>query len=278
MKGSLGLIETRGWIPAITAADAGLKAANVVLVDCTLTWPALMTITFRGDVASVRAAVASGRMAAQAVGEVVSTHVIARPLNDLGQTTPAPFSGQEEQQTSGQQKTMVSPPAGAQKKALTPRRKTTAKKAAPATRKKTPARKAAPKTATPQNAAEKKRPVRQKRQPAKPIQKKTGDVEVPTHDTHATDKKVAQEATAAVQGTTTSAAETGGKTQKTLSSQAAPKKAAARKRTVAGNRKRSTRKRPAPAQKAGSKPVETGQKKDSPEVSPAEQDDTKAKE
>lgn len=119
MKGSLGLIETRGWIPAVTAADTGLKAANVVLVDCTLTWPALITITFRGDVASVRAAVDSGSMAARAVGEVVSTHVIARPQHDFEQTTPAPFSGQEEPQaTEHQEQTLGTPPVAAQKSPL----------------------------------------------------------------------------------------------------------------------------------------------------------------
>lgn len=273
MKGSLGLIETRGWIPAVTAADTGLKAANVVLVDCTLTWPALITITFRGDVASVRAAVDSGSMAARAVGEVVSTHVIARPQHDFEQTTPAPFSGQEEPQaTEHQEQTLGTPPVAAQKKSVKLPRKAAATKAAPAPGKKAPAQKAAKKTTTPKKAAAKKAPAQQKRQPAKPLQKKTGTVEAVAHDTHATDKKVAQEATAAVQGTTTSAAKTGGKTQKTLP----PKKAAPRKRTIASSRKRTARKRPGSATKAA--PKSTEQKQDATGVSPVKKDDTEPKE
>ena len=50
IKKSLGLIETKGFVPAIEAADVGVKAANVALLGCELTWPARLTVIFQGDV------------------------------------------------------------------------------------------------------------------------------------------------------------------------------------------------------------------------------------
>ena len=78
-KKSLGLIETRGFIPAIEAADAGTKAADVILIGYEITKVALVTVKFRGDVAAVQAAVSAGAAAARKVGTVVAVHVIPRP-------------------------------------------------------------------------------------------------------------------------------------------------------------------------------------------------------
>lgn len=80
---ALGLIETRGLIGAIEAGDAGLKAAPVELTDAEHASAALVTVCFQGDVAAVRAAVDAGAAAAERVGELVSTHVIPRPHEDL---------------------------------------------------------------------------------------------------------------------------------------------------------------------------------------------------
>src|ERR1043166_3803989 len=76
---ALGLIETRGLIGAIEAADAATKAADVQLIGKERADAGLMTIKLRGDVAAVRAAVDAGAAAAQRVGELVSSHVIPRP-------------------------------------------------------------------------------------------------------------------------------------------------------------------------------------------------------
>ncbi|HEY2804616.1 MAG TPA: BMC domain-containing protein, partial [Gemmatimonadales bacterium] len=73
---ALGLIETRGLVGAIEAADAGIKAAPVQLLGKEQTDPALITILFAGDVASVKAAVDAGAAAAERVGQLVSVHVI----------------------------------------------------------------------------------------------------------------------------------------------------------------------------------------------------------
>ena len=76
---SLGLIETRGLIGALEAADAMVKAANVQLIGKERADAGLMTIKIKGDTAAVRAAVDAGAAAAQRVGELVSAHVIPRP-------------------------------------------------------------------------------------------------------------------------------------------------------------------------------------------------------
>ena len=79
---ALGLIETRGLVGAIEAADAATKAADVKLVGRERADAGLITIKLTGDVAAVRAAVDAGAAAAQRVGELVSSHVIPRPDND----------------------------------------------------------------------------------------------------------------------------------------------------------------------------------------------------
>jgi microcompartment protein CcmL/EutN len=76
---ALGLIETRGLVGAIEAADAAIKAADVELIGKERVEGGLITIKLKGDVAAVRAAVDAGAAAAQRVGELISTHVIPRP-------------------------------------------------------------------------------------------------------------------------------------------------------------------------------------------------------
>jgi len=80
---ALGLIETRGLIGAIEAADAALKAADVRLIGRERADAGLMTIKISGEVAAVRSAVDAGAAAAQRVGELVSVHVIPRPDDEL---------------------------------------------------------------------------------------------------------------------------------------------------------------------------------------------------
>lgn len=82
-SGALGMIETRGLIGSIEAADAMAKAANVKLVGKVKVGSGLVTVMVRGDVGAVKAAVDSGAAAAERVGELVSTHVIPRPHSDI---------------------------------------------------------------------------------------------------------------------------------------------------------------------------------------------------
>lgn len=77
-KEALGLIETYGYVPAIEAADAALKAANVTLEKCEFVKGGLVTILIVGDVSAVKASVDAGEVAANRIGKVVSTTVIAR--------------------------------------------------------------------------------------------------------------------------------------------------------------------------------------------------------
>lgn len=76
---ALGLIETRGLVPAIEAADAMVKAAQVELIGKVQIGGGLVTVLVRGDVGAVKAATEAGAAAAGKVGELVSVHVIARP-------------------------------------------------------------------------------------------------------------------------------------------------------------------------------------------------------
>jgi microcompartment protein CcmL/EutN len=80
---ALGLVETRGLVAAIEAADAMVKTANVVLVGKEQTSPALITIKVVGETAAVRASVEAGAAAAQRVGELVSKHIIPRPAEGM---------------------------------------------------------------------------------------------------------------------------------------------------------------------------------------------------
>ena len=83
MKEALGLIETRGFVGAIEAADAMVKSANVRLIGKEKTGSGLVTIMVRGDVGAVKAAVEAGAEAARRVGDLVSVHVIPRPHADV---------------------------------------------------------------------------------------------------------------------------------------------------------------------------------------------------
>ena len=80
---ALGLVETRGFVPAIEAADAMVKAANVKLLGTERIGSGLMTVIVRGDVGAVKAATDAGAAAAEKVGELVSVHVIPRPHADV---------------------------------------------------------------------------------------------------------------------------------------------------------------------------------------------------
>lgn len=80
---ALGMIETKGWTGLVEATDAMCKAANVEVVKTIQIGGAFVTTIVRGDVGSVRAAVDAGAEAARRVGELVSSHIIARPHPDL---------------------------------------------------------------------------------------------------------------------------------------------------------------------------------------------------
>lgn len=80
---ALGLIETRGLVGAIEAADAMVKTANVILLGKEKTVPALITVKIVGETAAVRSAVEAGAAAAQKVGQLVSKHIIPRPAEGM---------------------------------------------------------------------------------------------------------------------------------------------------------------------------------------------------
>jgi microcompartment protein CcmL/EutN len=83
MSEALGMIETKGYVGAVEASDAMVKAANVSLIKTIPIGGGLITVLARGDVGSVKAAVDAGAKAAGKVGELISSHVIARPHEDL---------------------------------------------------------------------------------------------------------------------------------------------------------------------------------------------------
>lgn len=83
MSEALGMIETRGYVGSVEASDAMVKAANVSLVKTIPIGGGLITVMARGDVGSVKAAVDAGSKAAAKVGELISSHIIARPHEDL---------------------------------------------------------------------------------------------------------------------------------------------------------------------------------------------------
>ena len=85
---ALGMVETRGLVAAIEAADAMVKAANVILIGSEKIGSGLVSIMVRGDVGAVKAAVEAGGAAASRLGEVVATHVIPRPHSDVEKLLP----------------------------------------------------------------------------------------------------------------------------------------------------------------------------------------------
>jgi len=86
---ALGMIETKGLVGAIEAADAMVKAANVTLTGKVLVGGGLVTVMVRGDVGAVKAATDAGAAAAERVGELISVHVIPRPHGDIELILPA---------------------------------------------------------------------------------------------------------------------------------------------------------------------------------------------
>ena len=85
---ALGMIETRGLVAAIEAADAMVKAANVTLIGSEKIGSGLVSVMVRGDVGAVKAAVEAGGAAAGRLGEVITTHVIPRPHTDVDKLLP----------------------------------------------------------------------------------------------------------------------------------------------------------------------------------------------
>ena len=86
---ALGMVETRGLVAAIEAADAMVKAANVQLVGTEKIGSGLVSVMVRGDVGAVKAATEAGSAAAARLGEVIATHVIPRPHSDVEKILPA---------------------------------------------------------------------------------------------------------------------------------------------------------------------------------------------
>ena len=84
MSEALGMIETKGYVAALAAADAMVKAANVTIVSREEVGDGLVSVVVRGDVGAVKAATEAGAETATTVGELVSVHVIPRPHSELG--------------------------------------------------------------------------------------------------------------------------------------------------------------------------------------------------
>lgn len=182
---SLGLIETNGYVGAVEAADAAMKAANVEFDGYEVIRTGLVTVKLKGDVAAVKAAVHAGVVAARKVGRVLAQHVIPRPDRQLSlqtdgfspDTLPSTDS-QAAQKTAAPsaEKTAGKPSKDVRKTQGTPekhlpaaksrptakdvplaRKKPAAAKKKPAARKSTTAKKAIPKKAAVKKAAAKKR-------------------------------------------------------------------------------------------------------------------------
>ena len=88
MQEALGMVETKGYVGAVEAADAMVKSANVSLVGKERIGAGNVTVMVRGDVGAVKAATDAGASAAERVGELVSVHVIPRPHNDVSKILP----------------------------------------------------------------------------------------------------------------------------------------------------------------------------------------------
>jgi len=85
---ALGMIETKGLVAMVEAADAAIKAANITIVGWEKIGAGFVTVLVRGDVAAVKAATDAGAAAARKVGELVSVHVIPRPHSNLENNLP----------------------------------------------------------------------------------------------------------------------------------------------------------------------------------------------
>ena len=89
MLEALGMVETRGLVAAIEAADAMVKAANVRLIGSEKIGSGLVSVMVRGDVGAVKSAVEAGGAAAARLGEVIATHVIPRPHSEVEYILPS---------------------------------------------------------------------------------------------------------------------------------------------------------------------------------------------
>ena len=89
MNQAIGLIETKGFVAVVEAADAMLKAADVELVGTEKIGSGLVTVIVKGEVGAVKAATESGSEAASRLGELVAVHVIPRPHADIAKILPA---------------------------------------------------------------------------------------------------------------------------------------------------------------------------------------------
>ena len=85
---AIGMIETRGYVPALASADAMVKAANVEIVSRNEVGGGLVSVVIKGDVGAVKAATDAGAAAARRVGELVSVHVIPRPHTEVEKVLP----------------------------------------------------------------------------------------------------------------------------------------------------------------------------------------------
>ncbi|HTX78692.1 MAG TPA: ethanolamine utilization microcompartment protein EutM [Longilinea sp.] len=90
---ALGMVETRGLVGSIEAADAMVKAANVTLIGSEYVGGGFVTVMVRGDVGAVKAATDAGAAAAKRVGELVSVHVIPRPHQEIEMILPQNTKG-----------------------------------------------------------------------------------------------------------------------------------------------------------------------------------------
>ena len=100
MSDALGMVETKGLIGSIEAADAMVKAANVSLVGKEYIGAGYVTVLVRGDVGAVKAATDAGAAAARRVGELVSVHVIPRPHAEVERVLPKAPKGKEDAKAS----------------------------------------------------------------------------------------------------------------------------------------------------------------------------------
>ncbi len=100
-KIALGMIETRGLVGSVEAADAMVKAAKVALVGKEVIGGGYVTVMVRGEVGAVKAAVDAGAAAAKRVGELVSVHVIPRPHSDVEQILPKNAAWSREEADKG---------------------------------------------------------------------------------------------------------------------------------------------------------------------------------
>src|SRR6187455_2394156 len=94
MQEALGMVETKGLVAMVEAADAMVKAANVTLVGYEKIDAGLVTAIVRGEVGAVKAAVDAGAAAGRKVGEVVSTHIIPRPHANIDDAIPVLHTGE----------------------------------------------------------------------------------------------------------------------------------------------------------------------------------------